>query len=370
MNLTNYSNTITPYLRNLNTYMFVTSFSGDLEKGVEFLNSLANWTYPNLGQIIANHEIEPSDYQDLLMSLRVNFSYILPNLPTIQELSLSMTEVGICYSLNSQMAFYGDPRFWMSNGWNLRKPVTLIHGNPLDVAELSVQVNDIKVSFNVYLHDSEEVVDGSSNSMFPVRLQEAMYLDTNVLSIYSTDATRKLSVQQRKCRFMDESNLETSPVYSYRLCQSECRMHLSLKLCGCIPYFYRNSGKYKVCGSTGMNCLNKYRDRLLKLREGNKREECDCFQNCNFVNVWTTRVLQGAWNRDTVVRLSLDSYPRYRLKRDIVYSFGDLLAQMGGAAGLCFGCSVLSIFEVFYIITLRLFLFIFKYKQLMKPIDS
>lgn len=37
----------------------------------------------------------------------------------------------------------------MSNNWNLRKPVTLIHGNLLDVAELSVQANNINVSFNV-----------------------------------------------------------------------------------------------------------------------------------------------------------------------------------------------------------------------------
>ncbi|XP_066907455.1 sodium channel protein Nach isoform X2 [Halyomorpha halys] len=347
----------------------VARYPKDVEKGVEFLNALANWTYPNLGQIPNDHEFEPSLYQQMLMYLRVNFSHNLPNLPSSQKLSLSMTEVGICYSLNSQLAFYADPRYWMSNNWNLRKPVILIHGNPLDVAEMSVQVNDIKVSFNAYLHDGEETIDGSSNLMFPVGFQEAMYLDICALSTYSTEATRTLSVQQRKCRFIEESNLEISPVYSYRLCQSECRMHLSLKLCGCIPYFYRNTGKYKVCGPSGMNCLDKYKERLLKLRDGNKREVCDCIQNCNFVNVWTTRILQGAWDRDTIVRLSLDSYPRYRLKRDIFYSFGDLLAQMGGTTGLCFGCSVLSIFELFYIITMRLFFFI-KNKEYMKPIYS
>lgn len=39
------------------------------------------------------------------------------------------------------------------------------------------------------------------------------------------------------------------------------------------------------------------------------------------------KLIMSFRNRDTVIRLSLDPYPRHRLKRDIVYSFGDLLGK-------------------------------------------
>lgn len=55
----------------------------------------------------------------------------------------------------------------------------------------------------------------------------------------------RLSVSQRQCRFAHESDiLETSPIYSFNLCQNECRLRLALKTCGCVPHFYRSKSKY------------------------------------------------------------------------------------------------------------------------------
>lgn len=53
-----------------------------------------------------------------------------------------------------------------------------------------------------------------------------------------------LSVSQRQCRFAHESQiLETSPIYSFNLCQNECRLRLALKTCRCVPHFYRSKSK-------------------------------------------------------------------------------------------------------------------------------
>lgn len=50
----------------------------------------------------------------------------------------------------------------------------------------------------------------------------------------------------RKCRLEHEAEpLAASPIYSYNLCRSQCRFRMAMKECGCIPYFYRNVGKYE-----------------------------------------------------------------------------------------------------------------------------
>lgn len=66
---------------------------------------------------------------------------------------------------------------------------------------------------------------------------------------YSTDMLAtpylqsKTLIIQRNCRFFNESNLEHYPVYTKRLCFSECRLKLVLERCGCIPHFYPNKSE-------------------------------------------------------------------------------------------------------------------------------
>lgn len=66
------------------------------------------------------------------------------------------------------------------------------------------------------------------------------------LAIHSTEGVRSLSESQRKCRFLEESDLHISPVYSYNLCRMQCRVDQAMRLCGCVPHFYRNKGKWQV----------------------------------------------------------------------------------------------------------------------------
>jgi hypothetical protein len=63
------------------------------------------------------------------------------------------------------------------------------------------------------------------------------------LAIYSTGDVTSLSFSQRKCRFLEESDLHISPVYSYNLCRMQCRMEQAMRLCGCIPHFYRTKSR-------------------------------------------------------------------------------------------------------------------------------
>jgi len=97
----------------------------------------------------------------------------------------------------------------------------------------------------VYLHNAFEMPDSSSH---PMDLKYLHQLTVKVISlnIHSTEDVRSLSVSQRKCRFLEESDLDISPVYSYNLCRMQCRVTLALQLCGCVPHFYRTKGKWQV----------------------------------------------------------------------------------------------------------------------------
>lgn len=57
-----------------------------------------------------------------------------------------------------------------------------------------------------------------------------------------------LSVNQRQCRFTHESDVMIiAPVYSFNFCHNECRLKFALKMCNCIPHFYRPNGKNNLC---------------------------------------------------------------------------------------------------------------------------
>lgn len=71
-------------------------------------------------------------------------------------------------------------------------------------------------------------------------------MELTINSIYAGPEVRRLSIQQRKCKFSEESELIHSPVYSYKLCVIECRIQLALKLCSCTPYYYRRISKFIV----------------------------------------------------------------------------------------------------------------------------
>lgn len=90
----------------------------------------------------------------------------------------------------------------------------------------------------MYLHSSNETADFASQRLeSPAGSYKT--LDISALSIYTSEEAAALKVEQRRCRFLEESNLILSPVYSYNLCRNECRMKLANERCGCVPHFYR-----------------------------------------------------------------------------------------------------------------------------------
>lgn len=86
----------------------------DLEKEdlLTFLMLLANATYGTFKDVPVNNRIPPEKYLDYIMSVQSVISYIISNsnveLFSAVNLVPTITELGLCYSYNGEIAPYND----------------------------------------------------------------------------------------------------------------------------------------------------------------------------------------------------------------------------------------------------------------------
>lgn len=93
----------------------------------------------------------------------------------------------------------------------------------------------------IYLHSPYEIMNIARSIAYT---NEAFEFEVLSIEIITTKQFRdETFISQRGCRFHSESNLTHFKFYSKLLCQSECRINLAMKHCGCIPYFYPNLGE-------------------------------------------------------------------------------------------------------------------------------
>ncbi|XP_065206755.1 sodium channel protein Nach-like [Planococcus citri] len=331
-----------------------------------FLIHLANATYFTFINVpeIGTNIVPPSRYIEFIYRIRFNLRYVLSNsnmeLFNISTLDLTITELGICYAYNSRVAIYNSYSYWLSKNWTILSSDKLIERNPLD-GDMFGQIMNMSSGYYGFIHSPMEAPDIAAYMLFsPSYVFKSIEL--TALSTYSTSKVKDLNIEQRKCRFFNESNLITSPVYAYRLCRNECRMKLAHKLCGCIPHFYRPSYQYKICDVKGMHCLGQYSELLVKLKDSltNNKIQCPCHLPCEYTIYVVETEENMEWPFGTYIKWSLSKYPRMRLKRDILFGFSDVLVSVGGTFGLFLGSSVLSFMEILYFFTLRLYLYIMR----------
>ncbi|KAG7307708.1 hypothetical protein JYU34_006275 [Plutella xylostella] len=171
-----------------------------------------------------------------------------------------------------------------------------------------------------------------------------MKLYVTATTVYTSATAAKLSVGQRRCRFLDENILAHSAVYTYTMCRMDCRARLAERYCGCVPHFYRNVEEL-------MN---------LRVEKANSSViiDCECLPNCDDVTYVIQSYVLQEWFLGTNLQWGIVTYPRMRYSRDIIFGFTDVLVAVGSMAGLFLGCSALSFMEIIYFMTLRLFWYI------------
>lgn len=117
----------------------------------EFLVALAEGTYENFHLVPEYDKIPSEDYMDLILNLSFVFKPSVSNSginSNQYSLEKIISEMGICYSFNSQLAVYNSPGYWKENKWHLVEGNETFFVNPLD-GEVFANVINMSTGFSV-----------------------------------------------------------------------------------------------------------------------------------------------------------------------------------------------------------------------------
>jgi acid-sensing ion channel, other len=227
--------------------------------------------------------------------------------------------------------------------WDVCKPPSFLIHSPFELPG-SYELNEI-IEFG-YSHDID------------------VFITPEVIR---TDADlRSYEPEKRGCYFEGEKKLKYFKVYTKRNCEFEClaeNLHSSPKL-NCTPYYMVRTESMDHCDyrheyNVGMQTF------LISKGFSKTAKKCSCLDACdsikyNFEVVANKLVIEANSVFDERYETTTATF-RFKFKDvDVVpllryqpFTFTEFLAQSGGMLGLFAGISALSIIELFYFMSLR-----------------
>ncbi|CAH1368714.1 unnamed protein product [Tenebrio molitor] len=186
----------------------------------------------------------------------------------------------------------------------------------------------------------------------------------------ATPSLRDVDVEKRQCFFQDERPLRYFRSYTKRNCRLECQSNHTLNMCHCIPHYLPKSKIVPVCGKRDEKCAAEAKEDM-ELVYGNG-SSCNCLPSCYEMNFGKSGTYSGLVQMDK--KFLLDNvteeyfiknmavlhffFQENRFRRQIkseIYGFTEVLSNVGGLLGLCLGFSILSLVEIIYYLTLKMF---------------
>ncbi|XP_030560769.1 sodium channel protein Nach [Drosophila novamexicana] len=332
----------------------------DKEYFRDFIVKLASLTYDNLETLPLNksYGIDSNQYLDLLYELKWSFEPEISSGAAVKMFIYeTQTEFGTCHSVNSLVARYNSFGYWRSGDWSILDHGDRVTVHPLD-GEIYAQIINLSTAYDVYFHSAGDVPN-ISKQRYTFPETDYTTVELIALEIYTNEEARAFNTKQRKCRYQYEAEeMQTVPIYSFGLCLSECRMFFALRVCGCVPHFYRNrlrnGRRLPVCGLEGIGCLVKIKREIISLKSDRYKIHCNCLSNCDDSNFFVQSYRSRVWFLGANLQWGIIDYPKMQLRRDVLFSFADVLVYIGGLVGFFLGCSALSFTEIIYYFTARL----------------
>ncbi|ALC40968.1 CG34369 [Drosophila busckii] len=332
----------------------------DKEDFRDFIVKLASLTYDNLESLPLNKSfgIDSGKYLDILYDLKWAFEPEISSGAAVKMFIYeTQTEFGICHSVNSLVAQYNSFDYWRSNDWSILDHGDRVTVHPLD-GEIYAQIINLSTAYDVYFHGAGDVPN-ISKQRYTFPESDYTTVELIALEIYTNEEARAFTTKQRQCRFQYEAeDMQTVPIYSFGLCLSECRMFFALRVCGCVPHFYRNrlrnGRRLPICGLEGIGCLAKIKREIISLKSDKYKINCNCLSNCDDSNFFVQSYRSRVWFLGANLQWGIIDYPKMQLRRDVLFSFADVLVYIGGLVGFFLGCSALSFTEIVYYFTARL----------------
>ncbi|KAH8277722.1 hypothetical protein KR018_004223 [Drosophila ironensis] len=351
---------------------------------MDFLYAVVNATAGNYAELVKFAEDERFDSIDLYeMITRVDrpFEQVISSFDAGFEVHVQMvmTERGSCYAINSPMStvLSGQPVAYEL----MPQPLSCQYGKQqcyirMDlyestgvVRDLTMQTIDVisPITFQLDVHSPFEVSATEAN-IVALHKSDEITASFKVLETVASKNLRELSVAQRKCVFNNEetSNLK---IYSKSLCLARCRAVMALEMCNCVPFFYPYV-EGPSCNPAGFECLLDFKWPIWALHI------CKCPSTCTEIEYTMQTVKKSSWgvkNNEEVAssETATSSFrwdlipPKVRFRRDVVYSFEDLVVSFGGVLALFVGVSVMGLVEMGHVIIYNMLLDVFTLLRLL-----
>ncbi|XP_037941476.1 uncharacterized protein LOC119674410 [Teleopsis dalmanni] len=295
-----------------------------------FIEKLASLSYDNIETLPLNKTfgIASEKYLELLYELKWSFEPELSSGAAVKMFIYeTLTEFGICHSVNSLVARYNSFEYWKKNMWNLLEHGDRVTVHPLD-GEIYAQIINLSTAYDVYFHSAGDIPN-ISKQRYTFPESDYTTVELIALEIYTAEEARAFTTKQRKCRYQYEAeDMLSAPIYSFGLCLAECRMFFSMKICGCVPHFYRNrlrNGRIlPVCGLKGIACLSDIKSDIISLKSEKYKIDCRCLSNCDDSNFFVQSYRSRVWFLGANLQWGIIDYPKMQLRRDVLFSFADM----------------------------------------------
>ncbi|XP_050533101.1 sodium channel protein Nach-like isoform X2 [Daktulosphaira vitifoliae] len=297
---------------------------------MKFITEAVNVTYESLNLMIPyskNPKLNKINLKELSDRVHVELRFKSSIFNTeYQNISFEpvLTEMGTCYTFSGTITEYFRPNGKIQIKRNYSPPSCNFF-NSLCYA----RAESLSRIVAYYVHYARELPNIVDKYFLVV---DNMERDTTFTfwEMTSAQELRKLSPVQRQCRYMDEPMDRSFPVYSYNICRMICRRNLAIKYCGCTPHFYLNRDNSKICDLEGLACLSPYNETLITLQNTDGSQIwCNCLMPCEDSKLFLDRDSKRTWSYpvpyDIRFRWAIDKYSKTRLRRDVIYSFEDLL---------------------------------------------
>ncbi|CRK95678.1 CLUMA_CG009136, isoform A [Clunio marinus] len=254
-----------------------------------------------------------------------------------------MTEKGICFTVNSIILNSGIATNEVEKVQNQTSNQLVTCSYITNQCNMRLEISNKTVKYS--FHSPYETV--TEYSIFSeMGTTEEVEITLNIVETMASPILRSLSAIQRRCLFYDES-ISGLEGYSVSICIQKCRAEAAISLCGCKPHFYSFLNGTS-CSPRALVCLEE------KFWPNNLT--CNCPKTCSELVYKSNSFKKSDWAIDSETSiLSRDSSLRYeilaqkiRYRRDVLFSFEDLIVSFGGIASLFLGYNFWNTLEMLY----------------------
>ncbi|XP_073848490.1 pickpocket protein 28-like [Musca autumnalis] len=325
------------------------------------------------------------------------------------------TDEGICYTFNSLKAndLYRDTvvRSQMreedksKNGetlaWSLEKgyapgsdlktyPQRVLNSGPSAGFQILLRAYPDESDFtcNIQTHgyriilNSPDDEPSAEKHLIRISMDKEILLAVKPKMITTSSNVEAYDVKKRRCYLNKDRQLKFYKIYTQRNCERECVTNFTYHKCGCVKFSMPRTADMPICGINKIQCYYQARERLLQkqFKEGLENAEeasgggCNCLPGCTSLE-YETEISEGYYewlkimqayavydadypvNFDgerSLVRIYFKENEFITSRRSELYGVTELLANFGGVLGLFMGVSLLSVVEIIYHCSLRL----------------